>query len=237
MDAEDIAANLKDNGFVFLPGDDVAVRMSTKGRAAWADFAASWDDLGEDLYMADGGRYRRRRHAVFDVGERPLRMPAQPHYQSRDYNPLNGGVERWFDPVTDAAGDNAALDDLVALSRTFIAMETGDMPGNLIMEMHQFRIEALADQSGQPTPEGMHRDGVDWVMVVMVNRDNVAEGETRLSGPDRKNIGAFTLTMPMDLVFLDDWRVFHGVTPVRPLNPERPGARDVLVLTFRRQDL
>ena len=27
------------------------------------------------------------------------RKPHQPHYQSRDYNPLNGGIERWFEPV------------------------------------------------------------------------------------------------------------------------------------------
>ena len=26
------------------------------------------------------------------------RKTHQPHYQSRDYNPLNGGIARWFDP-------------------------------------------------------------------------------------------------------------------------------------------
>ena len=53
--------------------------------------------------MADGGRYRKRRFAVFG-GERRaaiVRKPHQPHYQSRDYNTLNGGIERWFEPMTD----------------------------------------------------------------------------------------------------------------------------------------
>ena len=51
--------------------------------------------------MADGGRYRKRRHAAFGAraGEPIHRKPHQPHYQSRDYNPLNGGIARWFDPV------------------------------------------------------------------------------------------------------------------------------------------
>jgi hypothetical protein len=30
-------------------------------------------------------------------------------------------------------------------------------------------------------------------------------------------------------------RVFHGVTPVQPLDPALPAHRDVLVVTFRRE--
>ena len=48
------------------------------------------------------------------------------------------------------------------------------------MELHQFRIEARAGQIGQPTPEGLHRDGVDWVLVVLVDRRNVESGVTSI---------------------------------------------------------
>ena len=33
--------------------------------ADWRAFSDSWNALELDTYMADGGRYRRRRHAVF----------------------------------------------------------------------------------------------------------------------------------------------------------------------------
>lgn len=33
----------------------------------WATFARSWDDLPRDTWMADGGIYRRRRYAAFEV--------------------------------------------------------------------------------------------------------------------------------------------------------------------------
>ena len=235
MKDETIAAALAQDGFVFLSAQSAMERLPADlVTRAWDQFAQSWNDLGEDLYMADGGRYRRRRHAVFELTDDLVRAPAQPHYQSRDYNPLNGGVERWFDPVSEKVGDSDVLKALSALARSFIALETGTVAPPLQMEMHQFRIEARPGTEGLPTPEGMHRDGVDWVMVVMVNRSNVKEGETRLTGPDRRSLGAFTLSDPLDMVFLDDWRVFHGVTPIRPLDPSRPGARDVLVLTFRR---
>ena len=47
------------------------------------------------------------------------------------------------------------------------------------IEVHQFRIEALG-RAGEPTPEGVHRDGVDYVLVLMVDRHNIASGTTTI---------------------------------------------------------
>ena len=41
-------------------------RASTDPRD-WQSFTSSWENLGLDLYMADGGRYRRRRFAAFHL--------------------------------------------------------------------------------------------------------------------------------------------------------------------------
>ena len=236
---DSIVRSVVDNGFVYLKAAESRDLIAPEGNLsewnkAWYAFAASWDDLGEDLYMADGGRYRRRRHAVMEACEGQIKLlEGRPHYQSRDYNPLNGGVERHFKPVLPNVLESPVLRSLMRFSFRMIQALSGERP-DLEIELHQFRIEVSAEAGGLPTPEGMHRDGVDWVLVMLVNRDNVAEGETRLAGPDRKQIGAFKLRQALDLVFLDDWRVFHGVTPIRPKDPALPGARDVLVMTFRR---
>jgi hypothetical protein len=103
------------------------------------------------------------------------------------------------------------------------------------VELHQFRIEARPGERGQPTPEGLHRDGVDWVLVMLVRRENVASGETSIHDLQRHKLGSFTLTTPMESALVDDGRVFHGVTAIEPLNPGRPAYRDVLVATFRRE--
>jgi hypothetical protein len=102
------------------------------------------------------------------------------------------------------------------------------------VECHQFRIEARAGEDGKPTPEGLHRDGVDWVLVMLVARENIAEGVTSIHDNTRELLGRFTLTAPLDAAFVDDSRVYHGVTPVVPIDPARPAYRDVLVVTFRR---
>jgi hypothetical protein len=102
------------------------------------------------------------------------------------------------------------------------------------VEVHQFRIEARADAPGRPTPEGMHRDGVDHVLVLMIRRVNIASGTTTIRSSEDRLLDSFTLTDPLDAAILDDRKVYHGVTTVQPIDPKQPAYRDVLVVTFRK---
>src|SRR5438270_1619982 len=107
---DDIGRTIGRQGFAFVQAPVMRDVLQPAGLRDSDGFAASWDDLGVDAFMADGGRYRRRRFAAFRAGPDGIsRKPHQPHYQSRDYNPMNGGIERWFLPVTDAIGEHPAL--------------------------------------------------------------------------------------------------------------------------------
>ncbi len=232
-----IRDSLRETGFALANREARSPLLSKAGLVDWNEFARSWDDLGPDVYMADGGRYRKRRHAVYSLSAHGIvRQPAQPHYQSRDYNPLNGGVQRWFAPIVIDGGEGSALAAILRLCRQMFDTLA---PASILqeaawhVEAHQFRIEARTGQPGLPTPEGMHRDGVDWVLVLLVGRQNVASGETRIADLEGNPLGSFTLTAPMDAAWVDDNRVKHGVTPIEPLDPSLPAYRDVLVVTFR----
>lgn len=231
-DADGVHADLTGQGFVRIAGADMLARLAADENA-WQSFARSWDDLGPDLYMADGGRYRRRRHATFLCeGGRFTPKAHQPHFQSRDYNPLNGDVQRWFDPVKPETVDNAALQAIFA----FCADSFGARGARWHVEMHQFRIETRPGHVGRPTPEGLHRDGVDWVFVMLIERRNVREGVTRIGAPDGTPLGEFTLAQPGDAVLIDDRRILHGVTEIHAVEPGRPAWRDALVVTFVAED-
>jgi hypothetical protein len=235
-----IAEDIKRDGFAFRSGKDVRSIMRMRGLDAWPAFASSWDDLGLDVYMGDGGRYRRRRFAAFGVSNGTVtRKPHQPHYQSRDHNPLNGGIERWFTPVSDGAcANDFMLGILRVCTEIFRAASPDGAKGAAWhAETHQFRIETGRGQLGLPTPEGAHRDGVEWVCVLLISRRNVLSGVTQIFDPRGESLGEFTLTDPLDAVFLDDRRVLHGVTPITRSNPGLKASRDVLVLTFRREEL
>jgi hypothetical protein len=172
---------------------------------------------------------------VFCVGRAGVvRQPAQPHYQSRDYNTLNGGIERWFQPVVPAIGDGASMTTVLSFCQRLFDLLGGVHDWHV--EVHQFRIEARTGESGRPTPEGMHRDGVDYVLVLLISRRNIASGVTSVHDLAGRTLGQFTLTNTFDAALVDDARVMHGVTPVEPVDASQPAYRDVLVVTFRRLD-
>lgn len=233
-----IETPLERDGFALMRASALRPVLEHYGLSQWDSFAASWNDLGMDRYMADGGRYRRRRYATFSLAAGEIvPKPHQPHYQSRDYNTLNGGVERWFEPVLPAVVEHPALHAIMRLVYQVATDLTPAerQPQSWHAEMHQFRIEASPEHVGMPTPEGLHRDGVDWVCVAMIRRENIACGETSIHDLNRRLVGSFTLTDPLDTAFVNDSRVYHGVTAVEPMDPTRPAYRDVLVLTLRHE--
>ncbi|MGE4055545.1 MAG: 2OG-Fe dioxygenase family protein [Vicinamibacterales bacterium] len=221
-------------GFAFVEAAEMRPFLEAHGSLAdWKALTESWNSLELDGYMADGGRYRRRRHAVFAAGRHapPVRQPHQPHYQSTKYNPLHGGIARWFEPMTDALAHSASMRTILAACQTLFG---GLAPATerWHIEVHQFRIEARHDEQGRPTPEGVHRDGVDYVLVLLIDRRNIASGTTTVHALDGQPLGQFTLQHPFDAALVDDSRVAHGVTPVEAIDPAAPGYRDVLVVTF-----
>ena len=226
--------DVRAQGFAFVPADETRALLEAYGALDdWSAFAASWDALEVDEYLAGHGRYRRRRHAVFradDIGI--ARAPHQAHYQSLAYNALQGGIERWFEPTAAEIASGNTFSATLRFCRDAARLTTGH-DGPWHVETHQFRIEARPGAPGEPTPEGMHRDGVDFVLVLLVARVNIASGTTQILEEGGRALGAFTLTQPLDAALVDDRRVFHGVTAVEPIDPSREAHRDVLVVTFR----
>jgi hypothetical protein len=231
---DDVVAQINQHGFsvheASHPLPAIGKLIST---GSWGTFAASWANMPRDTYMADGGTYRRRRFRVFEAtGEGIVLAPHQPHFQTTEHNHLNGGIERWFEPIPEAIATGPVMTGLITLCQAAFAALAPQVQ-RWQVETHQFRIEADGGTAGNPTPEGMHRDGVDYVLVLLVTRQNIASGTTTLADEQKRPLGAFTLTKPGDCVLLDDHRVYHGVTSVVAVDPTKPAYRDVLVMTFR----
>ncbi len=220
---------LRERGFGVLAPSGLA---SLIGGASLDALASSWDDLPQDPYLRDGGRYRFRRHSCFVVERGQVTpVPHRAHFQPVEYNALHGGIERWFEPMAPAVShDPAFLRLLGSLGEVFAACRPAP---RWFVEAHQFRIDT-AEGIGRPTPEGAHRDGVDFVAVALVSRAGIKGGETRVFEADGPSGVRFTLTDPWSTLLLDDTRVIHESTPIQPLSPG--GHRDTLVITYRAGD-
>ncbi|HVK67967.1 MAG TPA: 2OG-Fe dioxygenase family protein [Polyangium sp.] len=206
-------------------------------RVDFPALAAEWDDMPLDPYLKDGGRYRRRRHASFLVDETSCQIvPHRAHFQPLQYNALHGGMERWFEPMRRPFLEQPFWSTLL----TGIGRVCSDIarPAPWYVEAHQFRIDT-SEGIGRPTPEGAHRDGVDFVVLFLIARQGIRGGETRVFDARGPQGIRFTLTEPWSFLLLDDERVIHESTPIQPLLGGESGAlpyghRDTLVLTYRR---
>jgi hypothetical protein len=225
---DDLIAALRDHGHAAISAAGLG-RVANGTAAEFAALAPSWNELPPDAYLRDGGRYRRRRHSCFVVdGDTVSQVPHRAHWQPVEYNALHGGLERWFEPMRPEVVAAPVWTRLLQRLSAACSELKGARPW--YVEAHQFRIDTT-DGIGRPTPEGAHRDGVDFVAVILVRREGVKGGETRVFEAEGPRGIRFTMTEPWTTLLLDDARVIHESTPIQPVTVG--GYRDTLVLTFR----
>ncbi|MHB1678438.1 MAG: 2OG-Fe dioxygenase family protein [Sulfuriferula sp.] len=189
-----------------------------------------WTNLPLDNYLKDGGSYRQRRHSCFIVDRTTVEpTPHRSHWQPLEYNALHGGLKRLFEPIEPVFIYQPVWSQLLRAIGDIFSQIKGEQVW--YVEAHQFRIDTR-NGIGRPTPEGAHRDGVDFVAILLVERINIKGGESRIFDAASSNGQRFTLTEPWTLLLLDDERVIHESTPIQPT--AEGGHRDTLVLTYRR---
>ena len=223
-----LTQSLLSNDFAIVSADDVA-QIAGVPIQQMLNLNQFWGDLPRDPYLKDGGRYRFRRHGSYEIKSNVLTMvPHRAHWQSVDYNALHGGIERWFEPLqTELTANPAWQSLLLGLTRVLNSVKP---EVTWFIEAHQFRIDTT-DGIGRPTPEGAHRDGVDFVAVFLLDRVSIKGGETRIFEAGGSAGLRFTLTESWSLLLLNDAKMIHESTPIQPIGPH--GYRDTLVLTFR----
>jgi hypothetical protein len=223
-----VVESLSNTGYAFISAAEVGAVLhldvaQLDGLKEW------WGSLPRDQYLRDGGRYRFRRHACFtDEAGVLSSAPHRAHWQPTSYNALHGGLERWFEPIATEVVKAPAWTQLLSSIGSIFAQVRPVT--RWFIEAHQFRIDT-ASGIGRPTPEGAHRDGVDFVALLLVQRRNVRGGETHVFDANGPSGVRFTMEEPWSLLLMDDARVIHETTPIQP--DGEGGVRDTLVLTYR----
>lgn len=226
---------LQKPGFLFALGAENPLqrKLITYRDHAYQAFRRSWGCLARDPYLRDGGHYRYRRYSVFHWQHEQLRLlPHEPHYQSKHYNPMHGGFNRYFRPWLLSTVVNPAFKTIVQWATAQFCQDPQQL---WRIQGHQFRVVANVHESGKPTPEGVHKDGADYILIMLMDRHNVCGGVSQIFDNAMQPLAEGTLQQAGDLVLVNDHAVYHGVSEIYPENPAQPAWRDVLVLTFHKQ--
>ncbi|WP_207005344.1 2OG-Fe dioxygenase family protein [Trinickia mobilis] len=226
--------DLGDDRFVYGDVNSV-LGVNLLNEEEWLQFQDFWNTLEVDKYMNDGGKYRYRRFGRFKYfaeDDRLQPQPYGPYTQPTYFNPLNGGVNRFFGPLTEPMINSKVVTRLLKeLGRVYSELE--DVPMWKINTYFN-RIYAAHAEVGKPVPEGMHRDGVKFSCLFMANMFGFTGGETSLYDlVEKQPIFKGRLAEPGDILLFRDDTVFHDTTPILPTEPDVPGYRDLLVIEFR----
>jgi hypothetical protein len=213
-----------------MPPADLATALGLSCDV-WSEFSLHWNDLVPDSYAAELGLRRQRRYGrYFFIDGAATAMPNGVFVQPQNSNPLYIDRDRHFEPLTDAFARDPLLSKLLTLLGRF-ATALDDLP-EWIAKVHPFRVLASVDGEGQPTPEGLHRDGVTLVTSLLIRRSNAVGGESTVFDSAGHQLLTATLAEPGTLLLGDDRRTVHGVSPIRPVDGREPALREVLVITF-----
>jgi len=228
---------IKNDHFALVPAHKFSFSSSlSKSRK---QFSHEWDHLKLDPYMADKGRYRFRRYGLFNLSTITGRLnyiPDASFYQDININPLNGGKPRKFASLTKDSVENLFLQELMLFDLTQLTSTTS-VKVDWLIGVHQIRIIAKPGVSGNPTPEGVHRDDETYTVQHLIKRHNIDGGVSYFYGsegePERypsvlKQLNYF------DSYYFDN-TLWHSVSPIILNMHGNVGYRDILLIDFSRQ--
>lgn len=187
-------------------------------------FKTYFNALPVDPFIKRNYRFRRLSRFVADRNEL-IKLPHGCLFQSKEYNPLVGDIKREFAEIDDALIKRDIFKTVV-----FAFIDACKLHPEAEIGVHQIRTTCSANNYGNPAPEGIHRDGTDFIGIFSVNRENIQGGETHLY-IDKKEKPVFNKILhPGELLLVNDREFFHFTTPIKPIS-DAQGARDVFVLT------
>ncbi len=200
-------------------------------------FRRDWGNLEPDLYMADGGRYRLRRYGLYQLYARSGRLihiPGASFYQSSKTNPLNGGEHRRFAPLAADTVNNPFLRELVRFDFAQLTSEK-HVENDWLVGVHQIRILATTGVTGNPTPEGIHRDDESYTAQHLIARHNIGGGVNYFYGggtkPARSPLAVWKQESYFDSYYFDCTQ-WHSVSPIISGKLDSDGYRDVILIDF-----
>ena len=224
-------SKLGKDGALFIP----SVTACPHNMADWKLFKSNWCHLSADRYYPNlNGQHRFRRYGrflatllenrTFELAE----LPNVPFRQSADNVPLYEGAQRYFAPLTKAARTSSFLHSLIKFDLAVIRA-VDFQHHSYIIGVHMVRVVADPSNEGEPTPEGRHCDGHDYVAMHLIDRQACTGGSSSVyEKNNRETLLAVTMTRPLDTLIVNDSRMQHEVSPIQA---ERyRGFRDTLLI-------
>jgi hypothetical protein len=229
-----IKDDIAQHGYSVIPAS--AIEPLTTHAAAWDALRAEYPLLPSDNHLPGNGKYRFRRYDRFyfhpSTGE--LRaLPHQDYFQSTDINAVTGGMVRRFAPLLPSMIRNPFLQAMIRFDfAQFPMYEEAWTQKPWQVDVHMIYVTAEPNAQGHPTPEGVHRDGAEFVTVHLAALNNASGAVVTVYDDDKRPLESFQLDHLMHSYLFEDRILWHGVTPLVPTDGVNQASRGILTFDY-----
>lgn len=229
-----IADEIQTKGYSVIPAEEIP--LSDDLREAWDILREDYKSLPPDNFLPNNANYRFRRYDRFyfypATGELRV-LPHENYFQDTDINAVTGGIVRTFAPLTPETINNPFLHELIRFDFANFPLEDADMQYQAWqVDVHQIFVVAEVGATGHPTPEGVHRDGAEFVTVHLAALENADGGIVTVYDDDKQPLESFQLHNILDSYLFNDAILWHGVTPLVSADGVNPAKRGILTFDY-----
>ena len=204
------------------------LRLDLLSNEAIQDLSPSFDLLTATEHK--DGKYRLRRYSMVELLTEPhmfKQLPTNTFMQTDEYNDFQGNVERKFENVDETVLDGQGMRELIYKFRMI-----NKLPVGTPIDIHQMRIITLYNET-PVSPEGVHRDGYDFIAMIGIARDNIKGGHLLVY---TEQDGDHFMSIPLNagqMVTLDDTKLWHNASDIQTVDKTKNGYMDAFIVTAK----
>jgi len=194
------------------------------------DFLLSYHNLPIDLTNKNGFPIRTRRYANYIIENDNFQNNLNIFYTGKNTFSQNVDDSRKEERVFPLIEGKFINDDFL-LRLMVQCCSLDQLKGNKYYDIsvHQVRQICYPGVESHNSPEGIHKDGADYIVSALVmNRYNIDGGESIVYDNEKNQIYN-TVLKKGEGIFQDDKRLWHYVTPITT-NNNYIGIRDIIGL-------
>lgn len=227
----DVKRELSERGFAYVNG--TGLRVPSPLRPALRALLSECADLPADKYCPDRTRDRRHSRLILLPWENRIMLwPKSSYFQDAAVNQADGGITRRFDPLTPSMLRNKFLQQLILADFRQTSFDETDMQQPFDVGVHIIKMRPRAGKAAIASPNRLHKDTEPYTFVHLLERQNVAGGESVVADNDKNPLFITTLSAPLETIVVRDEAVFHHVMPIMLANTAAPGHRTTLLIDF-----
>ncbi|MFM9487637.1 2OG-Fe dioxygenase family protein [Pseudomonas monachiensis] len=230
MDISQISAHLREHHYCHVRDFRELIPIEPGEEES---FRAYWSNLVQDEAFKEYTHRKRRILRYRLLPSRQLRLDRNAEFKSSVTYAIKyrKGVNH-LSYCEDGFIKHSLMQKLLATDLAVIGPHLGKQ--TYTIDIHQFRVRA-DEHSSSPTTSGIHQDGLDWVFMHFIGECNTVPVVSEVFASETEQSRVLNLAMEqfLETIVINDRRIYHRASDVRPQADSAPAWRDLLLVNLR----